>query len=227
MGRLFIGFVVTGVLFSVSWITAQDGSGDFKRPLDLPSGGLGEEEEDETGPETITFYGASYEGDGFFWCLDKSCSMGWGGEIQTLKQEVSQAVQSLSSNSEFGLVAFSTTVSIWKQLPAQATPPNKVSALAWIQGIGQAGWTCLEPAGIQTLQIANQSSKQFKKVLVLGDGVPICNGQDTSSQCLTNITAANWQSLPIDTLYISADTQGINFMQQLAAMNNGTFVLVE
>ena len=33
------------------------------------------DEDSEDVPESIFFFGAEYEGDAFFWCLDKSCSM--------------------------------------------------------------------------------------------------------------------------------------------------------
>ena len=111
--------------------------------------------------------------------------------------------------------------------PSTANPGNKASAIGWVNGLVAAGWTCMEDGGVTTLQIANQSSKPLKKMLVLGDGVPTCNGSDTSAQTLASITSANWQGIPIDTLYISADGAGISFMQALAAQNNGTFTLVE
>ena len=45
-----------------------------RQPLDLPSGGGRADDEEDTA-EAIHFYGAEYEGDAFFWCLDKSGSM--------------------------------------------------------------------------------------------------------------------------------------------------------
>ncbi|MFQ5654296.1 MAG: VWA domain-containing protein [Planctomycetota bacterium] len=231
MVRVLSLLIVLGLtLGTCGWIVAQsgDGSGSVtKRPLDLPSGGRGEEEDEEDAPETITFYGSEYEGDGFFWCLDKSCSMGWNGEINTLKQEVTQAVNSLSTRAEFSLVSFSGNTVVWSPFPQKANPATKAAAIAWVQNISAGGWTCLAPAGVQTVNISNQSSKRRKQVLILSDGVPTCNGQNTQAECLANITAANWQGTPVNTLYISADDAGINFMQQLAQMNNGTFTLVE
>ncbi len=63
----------------------------------------------------------------------------------------------------------------------------------------------------------------MKQVLILSDGEPYCNGTNTASQCLTDVAAANWQQIPVNTIYIASDTGGISFMQQLAAQNNGTF----
>jgi hypothetical protein len=92
-----------------------------------------------------------------------------------------------------------------------------------VLALNAAGWTCLGPAGVETLNIANQSSKQMKQVLVLSDGEPYCNGTNTATQSLANISMANWQQIPINTIYIATDNCGITFMQQLASQNNGTF----
>lgn len=228
MLRLMCFLLALGLVAGTgAWITAQDGPGSLKRPLDLPSGGLGGEDDEEDGPEVISFYGAQFEADAFFWCLDKSGSMAWGGRINVLKAEVTQAINSLSNQGEFGLVAYSTNTVVWNPLPQRATTANKVSATAWVANIVAAGWTCLADAGVQTLGIANQSFKQNRKVIVVGDGEPICQGVDTGPECLANITAANYLSMPIDTLYVSTEAGGIAFMQELAAMNGGTFILVQ
>ena len=79
--------------------------------------------------------------------------------------------------------------------------------------------TCLAPAGVYTISISNQSSKQHKQILVLSDGEPNCPGP---AETLTAMTGANWQHTPINTVYIASDAGGIAFMQQLAAMNGGT-----
>lgn len=216
--------IALGVLLSTSgWIVAQSGNGDLRRPLDLPSGGTGDDEDEEDAPETITFYGGEYEGDGFFWTLDKSCSMGWNGEIEELKQEFTQSVNSLSSQAEFSAVAFSSGHVVWNPQPTRANPAAKAAAITWVQALNADGWTCLGPAAVETVQIANQCGKHNKRVLILSDGEPYCNGSNTASQCLADVSGANWQQLPVDTIYIATDNGGIQFMQQLATMNGGTF----
>jgi len=197
---------------------------DGRRPLDLPSGGSGSQDDDEDAPEIINFWGGEYEGDAFFWCLDKSCSMSWNGEINDLKQEFTQTLNSLSSQAEFGVVAFSEGHISWNPAPQRANPANKGAATAWVNALNAAGWTCLGPAGVHTIGIANQSQKQMKQILILSDGEPYCNGSNTATQSLADITAANWQRIPINTIYISSDNGGITFMQQLASNNNGMFM---
>ncbi|MGE4632676.1 MAG: VWA domain-containing protein [Planctomycetota bacterium] len=194
-----------------------------RRPLDMPSGGGGGDDDAEDAPETIIFYGQDYEGDAFFWCLDKSGSMDWGGAMEDLKQEVSAAILSLSPAAEFSLVAFSSNTVVWSPTPRPARLAEKTAAVTWANSLQPEGWTCLAPAAVQTLQICNLSTKQYRQVLILSDGAPYCDGVDTSATALTEITQANWQMVPIHTIFIGTETEGIDFMQTLAAMNQGSF----
>ena len=175
---------ILAILFLMTIFSFSYAQQDARRPLDLPSGGSGDRDDEEDMPEVINFWGGQYEGDAFFWCLDKSCSMGWNGEIQELKQEFTQTLNSLSSQAEFGVVAFSDGHISWRPSPVKANPANKGSATAWVNGLNAAGWTCLGPAGVQTVIIANQSQKQLKQIMILSDGEPYCNGANTSTQSL-------------------------------------------
>ena len=221
MTRPIAMLLVLGLgLGAAGWAVAQtDGSG-AKRPLDLPSGGKGGDEDEEDAPETISFYGGEYEGDGFFWCLDKSCSMGWADDIGQLKAEMSTAISQLSDNSEFSIVAFSSGYIVWSMVPKEANAGNRAAATAWVMALVADGNTCLAPAGVETIGIANQCDKDDKQILVLSDGEPNCPGP---AETLSAMTSANWQHTPINTVYIASDSGGITFMQQLAAMNGGTF----
>ena len=60
-------------------------------------------------------------------------------------------------------------------------------------------------------------------MIILSDGVPTCDSVDTSNIALSEITSANWQQVPIHTIYINDDSEGISFMQLLAAQNFGSF----
>ena len=222
MSRLLALMILCGVALGGSgWIVAQsDGDGSLKRPLDLPSGGRGDGEDEEDAPETISFYGGEYEGDGFFWCLDKSCSMGWAGELDQLKSEMAQSLAGLTDNSEFSIVAFSSGHIIWSPFPKEANTANRAAGTAWVQALNADGATCLAPAGVEAVNIANMCNKQAKQILILSDGEPNCPGP---SETISAITSANWQHTPVNTIYIATDSGGVSFMQQLAAANGGTF----
>lgn len=214
--------VAVAVLASGSWLIGQ--SGDTKRPLDLPAGKIGRDEEDEEDEtESIIFYGAEYEADAFFWCLDRSGSMA-GGKLETLKQEVTSAIGSLTNRAELGLVAFENGNSSWNSVPVKATVANKASATAWVQALQPGGATCMAPAAVITLNICNQSRLRQKSVIIVSDGVPNCPG---CGDTVAAVTSANYQRHPVNTLFIGSETEGSACMQQIANANGGSYTQVQ
>ncbi len=195
-------------------------------PLDVPSGyNIGNEDEEDE-PETIVFYGSDFEGDGFFWCLDKSCSM-LGSPLATLKSETTNAIQQLSKYSEFGIVSFNTSWNKFMPIPVRGDPANKAAGVGWVQGLSAAGMTCLAPAGVEAVNLANASSKNNKVMIFVGDGLPWCGESGNyAGTCLSTITAANFERIPLNTLYIGGSGGGSGFFQNLAVSNNGTFSTV-
>lgn len=199
-----------------------------RAPLDLPNGGraIGEDEEDCL--ETILFYGSEFEGDGFFFCLDKSGSMANDSRLDTLKSEVVKALDSLTSKSEFGIVAFSTGWISWDTRPKRAQPDIVDDAKNWVNQLNAAGQTHLAPAGVETIRLSSLSRKKHKHIIVLSDGLP--NGPGALNSAITDtinaITLANWERTPIHTIFIGDNQIGKNFMQTLALMNSGTFTQV-
>ncbi len=227
----FSSLVVTASLFggllSVQAVMASLHSGSEPRiPLDLPSGGLVAGEEEEEAPEVINFYGNFYEGDAFFWCLDRSGSMLILARLEILKQEISRAVNSLSDQAEFSLVAFSSNTTAWSSSPRLATLDHKAAATAWVNNLVAHGNTCVGSAAVEALGIARRSRLKHRQLIVVSDGLPYCGGQLTASEDLTNITNANYERLPIHTLFLGDDSEGRHFMQNLAAANGGTFAEV-
>ncbi|HIK82387.1 MAG TPA: hypothetical protein EYF93_05755, partial [Planctomycetes bacterium] len=68
MRTLGLLLVLSFIVSTTGWIVGQSDEG-ARRPLDLPSGGAGDGDDEEDAPETINFWGGEYEGDAFFWCL--------------------------------------------------------------------------------------------------------------------------------------------------------------
>ncbi|MGE3163492.1 MAG: VWA domain-containing protein [Planctomycetota bacterium] len=198
--------------------------GDAKRPLDLPAGKIGRDEEDEEDEtESIIFYGTEFEADAFFWCLDRSGSMA-GAKLATLKQEVTSAISTLTNRAELGLVAFEDSQISWQSVPVKATVSNKASATAWVQALTTGGLTCMAPAAVTTINICNQSRLRHKSVIIVSDGVPNC---PNCGETVTAVTSANWQRNPVNTLFIGADAGGSACMQQIASANGGSFTQVQ
>ena len=197
-----------------------------RRPLDLPSGGGDHDEiSDEPLPDTIQFFGQSYDGDAFFWVLDVSGSMAWDGRIDPLKSEFIGAVRSLSSYSDFGAIAFSSNMIQFDMRCAEASPARKVAAFDWIIKIQPHGGTCLAVAVIEGLKTLRQSRHGNRRLIVVGDGAPQCGGLADPEIAHWNILAANWDRIPIDTVFTGGEETGLNFFRGLSNSNNGTLVI--
>ncbi|MEM7167646.1 MAG: VWA domain-containing protein [Planctomycetota bacterium] len=192
------------------------------RPLDLPAGKAFKDDEDEDDPESIIFYGQEYEADAFFWCVDRSGSMN-GPPIIALRAELQSAVSGLSRQAEFGLVTFSNGAEKYKPHPVRARPSEKAAAIAWIQAIAPNGMTCLGDGGVACLEVANQCRKRNKRMICMADGGANCPGCATE---VPQITTANWQRIPIDTLFVGSSANGADCLEQLANENGGTFALI-
>jgi len=64
MSKILVAITMTlYMFFTLLPIVWSQSNEDARRPLDLPSGGSGDDEDDEDAPETINFWGGAYEGD--------------------------------------------------------------------------------------------------------------------------------------------------------------------
>ena len=207
---VFVGSLLSG---------AESTSTTVRRPLDLPSGGVRGESAEEDALEAILFFGETYEGDGFFFLLDRSGSMA-GFKLAMLKAEMNSALDELSPTNEFGIVAFSGTYTAFSEVPVRATHGRVSQAHAWVNALEAYGSTMMLSAAEQLLGIVELSMRQDRRVIAVGDGSPNNPGPEDT---LAGILAANSQSLPIDTLLIGANEPALLFMQQLATETGGTF----
>lgn len=217
-------FLLTAMVGLCSYsITDLRGDDELRRPLDLPSGGAGGDEDEEDAPETITFYGSDYEGDCFCWALDRSGSMGWNGRWGVLQTELSSAILSLSSMADFGVLFWSSNVISWQEQSVKATTGNKAAANSWAMALTPDGWTCIAPGVVKALDINRTSQKHKKVVIVLSDGEPICNGTNNAAEALESINQANWDMQEISTIGVEVSGPGQTFLQQMAMANQGTY----
>ena len=112
--RCFILFIlILGLCVLPSHLCSAASSGNpmsGEMYLDLPEG-FGVEEEKEDKPPLIEFYNEMYEGDAFFFCLDRSSSMGNAAsngqrKFDVLKKEVLKALQTMASESMVSVVFY-------------------------------------------------------------------------------------------------------------------------
>lgn len=199
--------------------------------LDLPNSDKTSDEEEEDLPEVITFFDNQYEGEGFFFCCDHSSSMNHTcngrNKLQVLKDEMIRAVNQMSSDAEFSIVFFDASLLVFSDQPVRANPAGKMRGINFIMSCPPGHGTCMAAGGVKTLEIANRSTKRYRTMILVTDGMPSCNGLKFT-ETLRDITAANLERIPIHTLFIGDDTgwEDAGFLQQIASMNGGTFRIV-
>ena len=203
---------------------AADGSSGFKRPLDLPSGGRTMEEEEEDAPESIMFYGGEFEGDCFVWCFPAYGFCGDTTVFASIRSEISAALNQLSSHATFDLIGFNSQVYTWAPAVRAASAGNKAAATAWMNVLVPVEAHYIVEAAQTALAISQAADSEYKQMVLCGSRAPF-GGAGAISGALMEITAANYESIPLHTIYFSTPFyQGEeSFYQQLAAMNGGTF----
>ena len=208
------------------------GSVATKENLDLPFDAIGDSEDEEDAPEIIVFYGQQYEGDGIFFCCDKSSSME-GQKFAVLQKEVIKNVSSFSDKVQFGIVFFDA--GLWKfppsGRPAEANPAMKAAASSFVMSTATGHGTCAKAALVTALAFANQSTSKRRLIIHLSDGQNWCNGQDPSTYgptVLTEVTAKNTSGVHINAICIGPAGGDVNedWMRKLAAQNNGAYARI-
>lgn len=196
------------------WLSIQPGS-SLRKVLQLPSA-------EASSPDGILFYGACFDYDAYVWCLDRSCSMGWGAEIDSVKVAVSDALFQLTPDDQFSLVTYSDSWVRWSSTLVSAEPAEVSAAVSWVQAITPAGGTCIVGPVLAAIAIADDSSNGC--VLLVGDGVSSCGGQGSLDTDVPAIAAGNPGSVPIHTFYVSGASAAGPYLEGIADAFGGVYV---
>jgi hypothetical protein len=227
----FLTFVVWGAVacWSVQTPAQELGGTGIKENLDLPLDALGDTGEEEDVPETIHFYGQIYEGDGFFFTIDRSRSMQDSGELQIAKREMIRNIQELSNRTQFSVNFFDSDLIYFPQSgrPAEATVAMKAAATAFINSTPGGAGSCCQKGLLNALRFGNLSSVKRKVVVYVGDGGGTCGGDEATylERTLAIVAQHNYQRVQINTIGVLMTGRAAQeqFLRRLAAMNNGTY----
>jgi uncharacterized protein with von Willebrand factor type A (vWA) domain len=208
------------------------GGGFSKQNLDLPFDAGGNQEEEEEAPEIVVFYGQQYEGDGIFFCCDRSGSMKDGTKFKKLQQEVIKNITQFSERVQFGIVFFDAGMVKFPNSgqPATATAALKAAGTAFVMTTMPGSGTCQKPALLQCLMYANQSSAKRKVIIYLSDGYATCGNVDTQAywkETINEVSQRNTSRARVNCICIGQQGQvDETNMKSLAAQNGGTFARV-
>lgn len=203
--------------------------------LDLPDG-FGNSEEDEYEPEIIEFYGDTFEGDAFYFCLDRSSSMGHttdSGEIKfsVLKREVNRSLQGLTNRSLASVVFYNKEIQplVYGDPPIKMDSPGKAGLMAKVSSTPISNGSCLVYGAEKALEIARKTTKEYETMIVVGDGMTHCNvGENDPTRVYQRIVAKNAERIPINTIYTGPQHGeewdiGKTNLENLARATNGKF----
>ena len=200
-----------------------------KQNLDLPfdAGGTSEST-DEEAPEVVVFYGQSFEGDGVFYCLDRSGSTAQG-ELNIEKRETVRNIMDFSPRVKFAVVFYSSDVMKFPSsgMPATATAGKKNAASAWVMSVVPGSGTCVQRGLFAALDFANRSTSKRNVVIYLGDGQTTCPGADHlayAQRTLQEVRSRNSKNIQINAICVGAGSEvSEGFPRALAKMNEGQY----
>jgi hypothetical protein len=213
---------------------AASGTGEVAF-LDLPDG-FGVTEEDEQEPEIIEFYADEYEGDAFFFCLDRSSSMGQttaSGEVKfsVLKRETVRALQGLTSRSVVSIVFYNQDMEplTYGDPPIKMEPAAKAQLISRVTGTPISVGSCMFRGAEKLLGIANKTQNEHRTMILVADGRTHCsNGENNADKVYQRIIAKNTTRMPINTIYTGLQsgedwTIGKPLLERLSRATNGKF----
>jgi len=199
-----------------------------KENLDLPYDAFGLNETEEEAPEVVVFYGQSFEGDGIFYCLDRSSST-CNGELAIEKRETIRNIMEFSSRIEFGIAFYDRGL---RKFPTSGRPmtadaSGKSAGVSFVSSTQCGSGTCVKLGLMACLEFANFSSAKRNVIIYLGDGGTTCPGSNPSQYAqttLTEVKSKNSRRAQINSIHVGTDDS--SFSKQLATQNGGTFTQI-
>jgi hypothetical protein len=197
--------------------------------LDLPYEPLAKTGEDgeEEAPETVVFFGGTYETNGVFFCLDRSLSMGGAEGWSALQRELERAITELGKGADFGLVFFGEKIAMFPAngRPAAASDETKRLAIATLKSLAPESWTCMRPGLREALHMAHASRKKHRALILMSDGKPTCRGVNYFDYLEEILGEAKLQNRDRVKIHSVATGQDVNepFLRQLASEHGGTY----
>lgn len=223
--------LLPGHIASVMGAAGLPGGQQF---LDLPSGfGVSEEKEEE--PPIIEFYEETYEGDAFFFCLDRSSSMGnltQSGEIkyEVLKREAVKALQGMTKESTACVVFYDVSGPyVHGNPPVKMNETGKANMINKVQSTPISRGSCMVKGMDKTLELANKSNYEHRVIVLVADGRTHCSNAENDPEKVFNIIMQkNMSRIPINTIYTGVQsgddwTIGKTMLERLSRSTNGKF----
>lgn len=202
--------------------------------LDLPyDAARVSSEDEEEAPHFLTFYGQQYEGDGIFYVVDRSGSMGTSGELRVAKREVIRGIRGFSRRIQFAVIFFGSKLERFPEskTPVWATAAMRGAAISFVVRQRAVGNTCVKTALIAALDYARNSSVERNLIILLTDGGGTCHKQAEVLYLAEVIRAVRRRNRPrcaeINTVgVLEVSELGERFLRELAELGRGRYVRI-
>lgn len=228
-------FTLLLLFLSGSTILAQNSRGmATKENLDLPFDALGNSEDEEEAPEIVYFYGQQFEGDGIFFCLDRSSST-CNGELAIEKREAIRTVTQFSNRVEFAIVFYDAQVMRWPTTgrPARADAAQRAAAVAFLSTVICGRGTCTKEGLLAAVDFADRATTRRNVIIYLGDGRLTCPTRTGSEdqyrmETLQLLVQRNHKRHQINSICVGGDEgpKAEQFCRDLAGMHHGKFTRI-
>ncbi len=146
-----------------------------------------------------------------------------GTRMDLARAELKRSIASLPDDWTFNIIIYSECIAQWRSDRQPATPQNKAAAFTYIDATQPWGWTNTGGAVARGL-----ADSENLAIVLLSDGVP--NFLDCAQTYVGDfdqhrqlIRTSNRQRATIDCFGIGLDPLAREFMQSVAAENNGKF----
>ncbi|HVU88922.1 MAG TPA: VWA domain-containing protein [Pirellulales bacterium] len=169
------------------------------------------------------FYGLSIHAQKMVFIIDTSGSMVQGGRLNAAKRELLQAIDGLTEDAQFSVLAFNGEVYAWRKQLMPANAAVKETAAHWVAtletGTNTASYDALE-AGLQF---------DAEAIFFLTDGVPQGGNINNPADIVALITRGNrLKRMSIYTIGIGPQGGGFEqFLATLARQNWGAYRRVD
>ena len=238
MKTMILILMVVGLLAVPGHIFSQAASPGIPggvRFLDLPDG-VGTSEEEDEDIEMLEFYADAYEGDAFFFCLDRSSSMNQStasGETKyaVMLRETVRAIQGLSARSVVSVHFYDHS----QQQLTYGDPPVKMDAAGKAMMVGRVSSTpisngsCMLRGMDKTFTVAQKSQNEHRTIILVADGRTHCpNDENDPERVFQRIVGRNVLRIPINGIYTGARsgddwTIGKTMLERLSRATGGRF----
>jgi hypothetical protein len=140
--------------------------------------------------------------------------------LEEAQQELQSAIMRLPDDAWFDIIAYNTTLMVWKGQLTQATTATRSDARRFIYSLFGDGKTALYDALEDGLTV----DPNLEAMLFLSDGDPTAGKIVDRARIVQEITAQNSsRRIAIDVLGIDSAGPAEDFLKQLAAANFGTY----